>query len=178
MSHIRITEKALGRIKDKFGKEILEVGCGEFNFKDYFEQKGFIWKGLDLLDIPGTTRGSMDSLPFENESFDVVIAVHSFEHCERPIDALREFRRVLRNGGWLFLSTPRYCRRNVMEIDPTHIFVLTPENYYALLIYCGFDFETCWYEKESVEHVGFFGIDTKELDIARDCLIMNAKVKK
>ena len=45
-------------------------------------------------------------LPFPSEAFDVVACVEGIEHLERPVDALREFRRVLRPGGTLVLTTP------------------------------------------------------------------------
>lgn len=45
-------------------------------------------------------------LPFAPGSFDVVACVEGIEHLERPVDALREFRRALRTGGTLVLTTP------------------------------------------------------------------------
>ena len=45
-------------------------------------------------------------LPFADATFDVVACVEGIEHLERPVDALREFRRVLRPGGTLVLTTP------------------------------------------------------------------------
>jgi SAM-dependent methyltransferase len=45
-------------------------------------------------------------LPFASAAFDAVACVEGLEHLERPVDALREFRRVLRAGGTLVLTTP------------------------------------------------------------------------
>ena len=42
-------------------------------------------------------------LPFADESFDTVCAVNSFHHWPSAEDGLREIRRVLRDGGTLFL---------------------------------------------------------------------------
>lgn len=48
------------------------------------------------------TRG----LPFEDQTFDAVCLADVLEHLERPIDALRELRRVTKVGGSIVVSTP------------------------------------------------------------------------
>lgn len=45
-------------------------------------------------------------LPFHDGAFDAVASVEGIEHLERPLDALREFHRVLKRGGTLVLTTP------------------------------------------------------------------------
>lgn len=45
-------------------------------------------------------------LPYAGESFDCVICLEVIEHMENPMALCREFRRVLRPGGRLVISTP------------------------------------------------------------------------
>jgi SAM-dependent methyltransferase len=45
-------------------------------------------------------------LPFGDAAFDYVACIEGIEHLERPVDALREMRRVLAAGGTLVLTTP------------------------------------------------------------------------
>jgi SAM-dependent methyltransferase len=45
------------------------------------------------------------ALPFDNESFDVVVANHVLYHVPEPLDAVREIARVLRRGGCLLAAT-------------------------------------------------------------------------
>jgi SAM-dependent methyltransferase len=46
------------------------------------------------------------SLPFGDDAFDCVISFETLEHLEQQEELLAEFRRVLRPGGFLLISTP------------------------------------------------------------------------
>lgn len=94
--------------------DVLEVGAGT----------GELWKHADysnaqltlvdfspamcekLRDVPGATVRQCDaaSLPFEDNSFDLVIANHMLYHVNNPDAALKEFARVLRPGGRVVVS--------------------------------------------------------------------------
>ncbi|SLM27353.1 putative SAM-dependent methyltransferase [Desulfamplus magnetovallimortis] len=47
-------------------------------------------------------------LPFSDNSFDVVICSEVMEHIHGEYDALMELKRVLKKGGMMALSIPRY----------------------------------------------------------------------
>jgi ubiquinone/menaquinone biosynthesis C-methylase UbiE len=49
-------------------------------------------------------EGWAERLPFADEQFDVVISCNMFHYLQRPVDALREMRRVLRPGGRLIVT--------------------------------------------------------------------------
>lgn len=53
-------------------------------------------------------RGTAVSLPFADESFDLVAAFDVVEHCESESQAMSELARVLGPGGRLLLSVPAY----------------------------------------------------------------------
>jgi len=44
--------------------------------------------------------------PFADETLDFVIANHLLEHLEQPIHAFKEFQRVLKPGGVLYMALP------------------------------------------------------------------------
>jgi ubiquinone/menaquinone biosynthesis C-methylase UbiE len=48
------------------------------------------------------------SLPYPSESFDFITCIEGLEHLENPFNAIREFNRILKIGGKLFLSLPNY----------------------------------------------------------------------
>jgi 2-polyprenyl-3-methyl-5-hydroxy-6-metoxy-1,4-benzoquinol methylase len=49
-----------------------------------------------------------ENLPFRDNSFDVVISLEVLEHVESPAAMLREVRRILKPGGWFYLTCPNY----------------------------------------------------------------------
>ncbi|MEO9823881.1 MAG: class I SAM-dependent methyltransferase [Paracoccaceae bacterium] len=59
--------------------------------------------GLD----PHLQQADVQSLPYEDQSFDVVMAAHVLEHLPDPQIALAEMVRVLKPGGMVFLCVTR-----------------------------------------------------------------------
>lgn len=57
---------------------------------------------------PEVMTADLQAMPFEDASFDLVIANHVLEHVADDRAALAEIRRVLRIGGRAVLQTP-YC---------------------------------------------------------------------
>ena len=57
-----------------------------------------------LLNAAEISLGDAEHLPFENGMFDVLICTDSFHHYPNPQKAVKEFYRVLRNGGYLLLA--------------------------------------------------------------------------
>lgn len=51
-------------------------------------------------------RVDIEQMPFEDGSFDLVIANHVLEHVSDDDKAISEVSRVLRLGGWAVLQTP------------------------------------------------------------------------
>jgi SAM-dependent methyltransferase len=49
-----------------------------------------------------------ESLPFRDNSFDVIISLEVLEHVEHPAAVLREVFRILKPGGWFYLTCPNY----------------------------------------------------------------------
>jgi SAM-dependent methyltransferase len=62
-----------------------------------------------------------ESLPFTDDSFDIVYSANVLEHTQNPEQVLREAMRVLRPGGQLFLEMPNflsYFEGHYMVIEP------------------------------------------------------------
>lgn len=121
------------------GGLVLDVGARDDACKAMLEERGFVWEALDPVpQHPHVKVGRMEAMPLADNTYDLVWACHSFEHCERPVDALREMRRVLKPGGWIFLTLPCPCEHHILKSDDDHIFVLTPMQLLRLIHYTGF----------------------------------------
>jgi SAM-dependent methyltransferase len=107
--HIAEFHRAV-RERARPGAVLLDVGCGDNAAFDDLRAAGRQVRGVDFqrhphLVAPETFRllPADGSIPFPDESFDVVTAVWVLEHVQNPIFFLREVRRVLRPGG-VFLA--------------------------------------------------------------------------
>lgn len=96
---------------------ILDIGCGPNGMINHIDQAERF--GLDpLMDFYLSNfkmprgikwrKGVGESIPFENEYFDLVITTNTLDHTKQPEKMLEEVNRVLRKGGLLFLSVNCY----------------------------------------------------------------------
>jgi SAM-dependent methyltransferase len=99
------------------GKEVLELGCGSGMGLGYLAQHARRVVGGDytesmLLSAQGRLRGHVPlvrldahSLPFKDDSFDVVVLFEALYYLARPQEFLKECRRVLRGNGTLLMCS-------------------------------------------------------------------------
>ncbi len=93
---------------------IVDVGCGNGTF--FAELEGGPWRaiGVDVVRHPGyPSDGELvlvdldtGKIPLPDGSADVVVSVETIEHVENPRALVREAVRLLKPGGWLFVTTP------------------------------------------------------------------------
>ncbi len=91
---------------------VLDAGCGK-GFLARMVDAEYPGRQFDSVDIvaperplPGNfTQASLESLPFADGSFDLVICTHTLEHCLALDKVLGELRRVCK--GELLLVVPR-----------------------------------------------------------------------
>jgi SAM-dependent methyltransferase len=62
------------------------------------------------------TKADITAIPFEAESFDVILCNHVLEHIPDDRKAMSELKRVLKPGGWCILQVPiDYKRKETYE---------------------------------------------------------------
>ena len=61
-----------------------------------------------------------ESLPFENNSVDLVFSYHTLEHIEKYLFALSEIYRVLKHGGVFLLGVPYVTLTEYHLVNPYH----------------------------------------------------------
>lgn len=142
--------EAIGR-----GKRVLDLGCRSGALTRHFLEGNSV-VGLDVdaaalekaraLGIEPVQGNVEDPLPFEDASFDAVVAGELFEHLRFPDALVAEIERVLRPGAVLVGSVPnafrlqsrlRFLRGRSPEDDPTHLRMFSPDMIRGLLR--GFD---------------------------------------
>lgn len=111
------TEKRLvfSMIKTKKGKA-LDLGCGTGNYTLELYKRGFEVVGVDISEemlriarkkLPNIKfiRADAYSLPFEENTFDLVLSITMFEFIHFPERVLKEIYRVLKPGGEVVIGT-------------------------------------------------------------------------
>ena len=66
----------------------------------------------DLSSPLADVKADICNLPFEKESFDLILCNHVLEHIENDIQAMTEIYRVLKYGGRAILQVPLDMKRN------------------------------------------------------------------
>jgi len=64
---------------------------------------------------------SKDRLPFDDNSVDTVVSIHTLEHVPDYLHALGEIHRVLRHDGALLLKLPYVTLTEAHMINPYHL---------------------------------------------------------
>jgi len=96
--------------------KILDIGCGTGANLEMLSQFGEA-EGVDVSDdalefcrLKGLNaqKGLAETLPFEDETFDLTTALDVVEHLDDDIAGLKEMHRVTKNGGYSLIFVPAY----------------------------------------------------------------------
>ena len=93
----------------------------EICFIERFEQMTHIdYITADLESPWAKVKMDLHDIPFEENTFDVVLCNHVMEHVTDDIQCMREIVRVLKPGGWAIIQSPTYDLAETYE-DPSII---------------------------------------------------------
>ncbi|HEV7501840.1 MAG TPA: class I SAM-dependent methyltransferase [Vicinamibacteria bacterium] len=137
------------------GSRVLDAGCGRSLFTEIRPDWPFRIVAADVdFDLLAARKaefpavrwvvGDAHPLPFRDATFDGLFAGELVEHLPDPEAGVEEFRRVLRPGGTLVLTTPNRRRlanvvdRSERPYSPDHLSELSYDEARALLRARGF----------------------------------------
>jgi len=122
-------EEGLRRAGLQRGQSVLDIGCGTGVFLALAAARGARVHGVDASEalaalarerVPGADVriGEMEALPYEDDSFDVVMGFNSFFFADDMVAALREAARVAKPGAPVVLQVwgdPDRCDLEAMK---------------------------------------------------------------
>ncbi len=112
----RIVADAVAALELPPRADILDAGCGSgrnlelltsFGSVSGLEPSGGSLQAARAREVGSVVEGSIEEIPFPDESFDLVTSLDVIEHVDDSA-ALPELRRVVRRGGFLLLTVPAY----------------------------------------------------------------------
>ncbi len=131
------------------GSSILDAGAGELKYKKFCDHLKYTSQDFGGYDGLGNHEGKQTeswdnskldivsdiiNIPVAQETFDAVMCIEVFEHISEPALAVKEFQRVLKQGGKVIITAP-FC--SITHFAP----------YYFANGYSKY-----WYEKVLTEH--------------------------
>ena len=117
----------------------LNFGSGEFRKEGYVNVD---WNPLSNPDVAHDLN--VMPYPFEDNTFDLVEAVHVLEHLDRPFSVMKELHRILKPEGKLLIKVPHFTR-GFTHAEHAH----------------GFDVTFPLYFNKSFTSSGYFGVEYK-----------------
>ncbi len=113
-------------LKDKGVKRVLDLGCGTGRHLLFFKKKGFEVYGMDAspkgisiakqwlleenLKVEIKLHKMEKKFPYEDNFFDAIISIQVIHHnkLKEILITVSEIGRVLRKGGIIFITFPRF----------------------------------------------------------------------
>src|SRR5688500_10843564 len=90
-----------------FPGKVLDFGCGDGKFLNRMKARGWQTYGIEpSTDAAFRSHHRLLDVP-QDGSFDFVVLNHGLEHLLDPLNTLQRLAGSLRDGGILFVSTPR-----------------------------------------------------------------------
>jgi len=111
------------------GKYVLEAGCGAGRFTEGLLNKGAILVSSDIStavevnkeNFPITEKhfviqADINDMPFENNTFDVVICIGVIQHTPNPEKTIKDLFELVKDGGSLVIDHYTFSKSNYLRL--------------------------------------------------------------
>lgn len=140
------------------GKSVLEVGCGPTGI--IFELDNTRFRvGLEPMDLEDLVsdrtkksivkKGMGEEMPFEDDSFDIVVSFNALDHSANPAKVAQEIHRVLKPEGefllWIYVLRKQFqfLRGLLNGIDKPHPYHFTKDEVITEILDNYFEVQYC-----------------------------------
>ncbi len=97
--------------------KILHFAPEQAFYQRFRKLKNLDYITTDLNSPLANVKADICNLPFENETFDVILCNHVLEHIPDDTKAMSEMYRVLKKGGWGIFQIPQDLKRDTTFED-------------------------------------------------------------
>ena len=116
------------------GQCILDAGAGELQYKKFCSHLKYVSQDFGQYNGTGNNAAiqtqswnnskldiisDITNIPIPDNSFDAIMCIEVFEHLPAPIDAIKEFSRLLKKNGTLLITAP-FC--SLTHFAPYHFY--------------------------------------------------------
>ncbi|MFD1063176.1 class I SAM-dependent methyltransferase [Winogradskyella litorisediminis] len=105
----------------KAEKKVLHFAPEQCFLKRFRKLKNLDYTTTDLLSPIADVKADICNLPFEDNSYDIILCNHVLEHIPDDTKAMQELYRVIKPGGWGIFQIPQDLNRDVTFEDDTII---------------------------------------------------------
>lgn len=131
-------------------RDILDAGCGtginlallaEFGRVTGVDSSEEAIRFCQMRNESQVRLASIEHLPFEEETFEVITALDVLEHIEDDRQAMRELSRVCKTGGYMLVTVPVFpslwgdhdeINQHVRRYEPARMIQLLENNGFAI----------------------------------------------
>ena len=101
----------------KSSLRVLHFAPEQAFFKRFRRQTNLEYITTDLNSPLADVKADICNLPFEDDSFDVILCNHVLEHIPNDKKAMQELYRVMKKGGWGVFQIPQDIERKTTFED-------------------------------------------------------------
>ena len=158
--------------------KVLHIAPEQEFLRKFKKMKNLDYTSADLFSPIVDVKADIVDLPFEDNSFDIIICNHVLEHIVDDRKAMSELYRVMKNGGWGIVQVPM---KNSLEKTYEDFTITDPKerqkhfgqydhvrwygmDYFDRLKSVGFETEINFYsQKFSEAEIKRFGLNKNEI---------------
>lgn len=158
--------------------KVLHIAPEQEFLRRFKKMNNLSYTSADLFSPIVDVKADVLDLPFENESFDVIICNHVLEHIVDDRKAMSELYRVMKIGGWGIFQVPM---KNSLEKTYEDFSIINPKerqkhfgqydhvrwygmDYFDRLKSVGFEVEANFYsQKFSDDEIKKYGLNRNEI---------------